>query len=230
MDTTARGVRGVMHIAYLDTSVSDTCPSNLTKYEVDGTTMCGRHNSTLSTQPCNSVYYPSEGVEYSHICGRAVGYAYSGSGSGFYTCGFWWPQGRDNINALYDSGITIVKGPSNDRRHIWTYAAGRQEVPGVDCNCPCAPTDGVDPPSFVGNNYFCESATKYQPPAEGQWFTNYTMWQGNCYEGSNCCPDDGRPWFNVDLDNPTNEDVEVRWCGSKTNDNIATELLEIFVY
>ena len=218
-----------MRIAYLDTSVSDTCPSNLTKYEVNGKTMCGRKN-LVDTYACDSVYYPSEGVEYSNICGRAVGYAHSGSGGAYYTCGFWWPQGRNNINALYVSGITIVKGPSNDRMYIWTYAAGRQEVSGPDCNCPCAPTDGADPPSFVGNNYFYESATKYQPPAEGQWYTNYTMWQGNCYEGSDCCPDDGRPWFNVNLDSSTNEDIEVRWCGSITNDNIATEFLEIFVY
>ena len=51
MDTTACGVRGVMRIAYLDTSVSDTCPSNLTEYEVNGKTMCGRQNLTV---PCDS--------------------------------------------------------------------------------------------------------------------------------------------------------------------------------
>ena len=51
-------------------------------------------------------------------------HAYSGSGSSYYTCGLCWPQGRNNINALYVSGITIVNGPSNDRMHIWTYAVG----------------------------------------------------------------------------------------------------------
>ena len=219
MDTTACGVRGVMRIAYLDTSVSDTCPTNLTKYEVNGKTMCGRHSSTLSTQPCDSVYYPSEGVEYSHICGRAVGYAYATRG---WTCAFAF------YSTKYATGVTITRGPSDSRTHVWTYASGWQYAQSNGCNCPCAP-GGTASPSFVGNNYFCESATKYTP--QNQWYTNYTMWQGNCYEGSNCCPDDGRPWFNVALDSPTNQDIEVRWCGSpRDNDNTGLELLEIFTY
>ena len=181
-----------MRIAYLDTSVSDNCPSSLTKYEVNGKTMCGRHNSTLSTQPCDSVYYPSEGVEYGNICGRAVGYAYSGRN----TCAFDWSSTGTvywhdtSINGLYATGVTITRGPSDNRTHVWTFASGHREDPTSHCNCPCAP-GGTASPSFVGNNYFCESATKYR--GQYQWYTNYTMWQGNCYEGSDCCPDDGRP-------------------------------------
>ena len=224
MDTTACGVRGVMRIAYLDTSVSDTCPSNLTKYEVNGKTMCGRHNSTISTQPCNSVYYPSEGVEYSNICGRAVGYAHSGGDT------IAFAATTESINDIYVSGLEITRGPPNNRTHVWTYASGYQETPSNGGNCPCA--GGAQPPSFVGNNYFCESATKYSPAILGEWYTNHTMWQGNCYEGSNCCPDDGRPWFNVTLDSPTNQDIEVRWCGvirsSNWVDNIGLETLDIY--
>ena len=232
MDTTACGVRGVMRIAYLDTSVSDTCPSNLTKYEVNGTIMCGRHNRTV---PCDSVYYPSRGVEYSNICGRAVGY----SQKGIAVCGFWWSTAIASwdfisINDLYVSGVTITRGPCYDRTHVWTYAAGHSATVDDACNCPCAP-NGTAAPSFVGNNYFCESATKYEPPVgDGhQWYTNYTLWQGNCYEGSNCCPNDGRPWFNVALFSPTNQDIEVRWCGYpglNLYGNVATEILELFVY
>ena len=212
-----------MRIAYLDTSVSDTCPSSLIMYKVNGKTMCGRHSSTISTQPCNSVYYPSGGVEYSNICGRAVGYAHSGG----YTIAFYWSSNNPSINSLYVSGVTITRGPSNSRAHVWTYASGYKYAEFNACNCPCAP-GGTASPSFVGNNYFCESATKYYP--QNRWYTNYTMWQGNCYEGSNCCPDDGRPWFNVDLDSPTYHDIEVRWCGLTSTDNIATESLEIFAY
>ena len=221
-----------MRIAYLDTSVSDTCPSNLTKYEVNGKTMCGRHNRTV---PCDSVYYPSHGVEYSNICGRAVGYSQKGT----VACGFWWSSNtfywhNNSINGLYATGVIITRGPSNDRNHVWTFASGRQEANYDVCNCPCA-SGGDAAPSFVGNNYFCESATKYEPPVgDGhQWYTNYTLWQGNCYEGSYCCPDDGRPWFNVDLDCPTTQDIEVRWCGYpglNLYGNIATEILELFVY
>ena len=134
---------------------------------------------------------------------------------------------------LMVSGVTITRGPSNDRTHVWTYAAGYNEVSRSVGNCPCAP-GGAQPPSFVGNNYFCESATKYTPLGIGEWYTNYTMWQGNCYEGSNCCPDDGRPWFNVALDSPTTQDIEVCWCGIKGGlswtDIIGLRYLQILIY
>ena len=189
--------------------------------------MCGRLSHSLSNSvPCDSVYYPSQGVEYSHICGRAVGYAHSGG----YTCAFYWSRNSHSINNLYVSGVTITRGPPNSRAHVWTYASGYKYAEFNACNCPCAP-GGTASPSFVGNNYFCESATKYR--SQFQWYTNYTMWQGNCYEGSNCCPDDGRPWFNVALGSATTQDIEVRWCGrpqANRIDNIATESLEIFVY
>ena len=130
--------------------------------------------------------------------------------------------------SMYLHGVTITGGPSNSRTHVWTYASGHREDPTSHCNCPCAP-GGTASPSFVGNNYFCESATKYKP--QDQWYTNYTMWQGNCYEGSDCCPNDGRPWFNVDLDSPTAQDIEVRWCGFVyDNNNTGLELLELFTY
>ena len=186
MDTTACGVRGVMRIAYLDTSVSDTCPSNLTKYEVNGTTMCGRKNTN---NPWDAVYYHSQGIEYSNVCGRAVGYTYVNN----HNCAFYWsignwPRTGSTGNDLHVYGISITRGPSNNRTHVCTYAAGYKEDQPNPCNCPCAP-GGTASPSFVGNNYFCESATKYEP--QDQWYTNYTMWQGNCYEGSNCCPNNG---------------------------------------
>ena len=45
--------------------------------------------------------------------------------------------------------------------HIWTFAAGASEATDFyyPANCPCAnpPAYAVPPPSFVGDNYFCES-------------------------------------------------------------------------
>ena len=135
MDTTACGVRGVMRIAYLDTSISDTCPSNLTKYEVNGTTMCGRK---LTYNPWDAVHYPSHGVEYSNICGTAVGYSYVKR----HDCAFYWSRGHwpftgSTANDLYVYGISITRGPSNNRTHVWTYAAGRSDTNNFSnvCNC-----------------------------------------------------------------------------------------------
>ena len=105
MDTTACGVRGVMRITYLDTSVSDTCPSNLTKYEVNDKTMCGRHNNTISTQPCNSVYYPSEGA-YSTVT--------------FVVCSQWWRYICIFMIQQQLNPLMIYLVLPNDRTLVWT--------------------------------------------------------------------------------------------------------------
>ena len=226
----------MMHVAYLDTNVSPTCPTNLTKYEVDGKIFCGRHNDSqpINLIPCDSVSYPTKGIKYSNICGRAVGYTHGPSTGAFRWSTSSYYYSDTSIDGLYVSGVTITRGPANDRTHVWTYASGYGEdgqnsQGGSPCN-----TRGSASPIFVGDNYFCETATVHAP--QNQWYTNYTMWQGNCYEGSNCCPDDGRPWFNVALDSPTNQDIEVRWCGLVNQrfaflpDNIGVEKLEIYVY
>ena len=118
--------------------------------------------------PCDSVRYMSHGIEYSNICGRAVGHTHSGDS----TCGFWWSHQRRHsfdryINGFYASGVTITRGPNNDRTHVWTYASGHKDKPSkwpfsIHCNRPCA--GGARPPNFVGTNYFSESATKYNLP------------------------------------------------------------------
>ena len=90
--------------------------------------------------PCDSVRYMSHGIEYSNICGRAVGHTHSGDS----TCGFWWSHQRRHsfdryINGFYASGVTITRGPNNDRTHVWTYASGHKDKPSkwpfsIHCN------------------------------------------------------------------------------------------------
>ena len=61
-------------------------------------------------------------------------------------------------------GLSVTYG--SPRSHIWTFAAGLSKVYNYTlysrsgyCNCPCALYSGAPAPSYVGDNFFCESWT-----------------------------------------------------------------------
>lgn len=64
--------------------------------------------------------------------------------------------------------------------------------------CPCNP-DNTELPSlvilsYIGNNYFCESAAV----SESDW--NNALWDGNgCVSGNGCCRFNNPLWFNKTL-------------------------------
>ena len=67
---------GWTRLAYLDMSdPSAECPSGFRLYESGGVKACGRPVSSGGS--CASVKFPSNGIRYSEVCGRVVGYAYS---------------------------------------------------------------------------------------------------------------------------------------------------------
>ena len=225
MEADKCGVRGVMRVAHIDMkNTSVNCPSPLTQYQLDtGERVCGSTNPTGVT--CDSVIFPTHHFSYQHVCGKAVGFSYH------HPCAFWY---QNTINHAYVSGLSITYGPQNGRNHIWTYAGGYQESFSNGCNCPCAANPGTSSPPFVGQDFYCESATRYAPPEESkQWFTNNTLWDGeDCYPGSSCCDNALAPWFRRTLQQSTTEDIEVRWCTGQGlhRDRVATELLELYVY
>ena len=230
MEADKCGVRGVMRVAHINMrNTSVNCPAPLTQYELDsGERLCGSTNLLSTT--CDSVVFPTHHFSYQHVCGRAVGYSYH------HPCAFYYYNnvGQNTINHAYVAGLSITYGPQNGRNHIWTYAGGYQESSSNGCNCPCAAYPGTSSPPFVGQDHYCESATRYPPPESNrQWFTNNTLWDGeDCYPGSSCCDNALAPWFRRTLQEKTTEDIEVRWCTGQglQRDRVATELLELYVY
>ena len=228
MEADKCGVRGVMRVAHIDMrNTSVNCPAPLTQYELDsGERLCGSTN--LSSTTCDSVMFPTHHFSYQHVCGMAAGFSY------YHPCAFYYynNSGQNTINHAYVSGLSITYGPQNGRNHIWTYAGGYQESDTHDCNCPCASNPGARSPPFVGQDHYCESATRYVSQTF-QWFTNNTLWDGeDCYPGSSCCDNALAPWFRRTLQEKTTEDIEVRWCTGQglQRDRVATELLELYVY
>ena len=81
-----------------------------------------------------------------------------------------------NANGNYVDGISITSG--SPRKHLWTYAAGVQEnvLSGFDVECPCSTDSRQQPPSAVGNDYFCESGV----PGHyiNTFYSNDRLWDG----------------------------------------------------
>ena len=140
---------GWMRIYDLDTTRGDDCPSIWTKI----TTPIAACIAPNSNAGCYSTNFSTLSVSYSRICGMAVGYQknYCDAFAGFSVNDYL-------INGPYVDGISITY--SSPRKHLWTYAIGlgdRSNTPAF--NCPCAQYLGPLPPSFVHDNYYCESRT-----------------------------------------------------------------------
>ena len=215
---------GWTRLAYLDMSDSTVnCPTAFRLYQSGGVRACGRPVSSGGN--CSSVQYPSNGISYSQICGKVVGYQY-GSPNAVET-----HQGYiNNINSYYVDGVSITCG--SPRQHVWTLMAGLFDSHN---NCPCnTPPGGTQQvQSFVGSNYFCESGN----PDDTWTRTLYTkdpLWDGKgC--GTNetiCCSAPGLPWFHRDYGNVTTTDyIELRVCGDQptTNEDVPVSFYEIYV-
>ena len=93
------------------------------------------------------------------------------------------------------------------RQHIWTFAnaldeASASSVTGCTCTDSSRPNP---PPSFVGNDYLCETGV---PPLGASM-----LWDGQgCGPTSTCCTFNNPPWFYKQLSQSTNADLEVRLC------------------
>ena len=203
-------------VAYLNMSEpTQQCPSAWREYNTRGVRACGRPSTSGGSCPATTY---SIDFQYRRVCGRVIGYQYR-SPDGFHS---------GNINQRYVDGISITYG--SPREHVWTFVAGVTEnSPLTVNNCPCSSTPGRAAPSFVGNNYYCESGN----PANlhpRQLYTSDKLWDGKQCEGSCCTGIDTPLWFKVELSNITTDNIEIRICGNETtsNEDTPVELVEIY--
>ena len=217
-------------IAYFDTTKGDSCPTGLRTVTNNSTgqTACGR----TANGGCTSLQFSPNG-NYNNVCGRVRGYQY-GMPEVFDT-------GTNSIDSHYLHGVSITHGTNVtgtnltriNRTHLWSYVTGISERYRVTSfRCPCArpdPTDRSGVPSFVGEDFYCESGFS------GSNYENRIAWedplwdgQGCFAPGNQCCSHYG--WFHREI--PTTfEDIEVRWCADfiLNNEDVVTDRLEIWV-
>ena len=197
------------------------CPSGWVEESAGGLRTCGRGTVGAS---CRSVYISSDNREYTKICGRAIGYQY-GHTDAFAV------SARGSIDQVYVDGLSITYG--SPRQHVWTYASAVREGPSsyVGSNCPCSSYPGAQPPSFLGNNWYCESGNP-NPITPTDVLSNDPLWDGRDCEGTCCSNGKSPPWFSVDLPRSTIENIEARICASEhsdTNEDVFIAIFEIYI-
>ena len=213
-----------IRIAYLNmTDPSQTCPQAWTEINdtTNGVRVCGRPPS--SHDMCHGTFYFTGGLTFTKVCGRVIGYQI-GHPDAFHHF--------NSINSAYVEGVSITHGFPT-RSHIWTYAADTSETRN-HLACPCDNGSSSSPPSFVGNNYYCESGNQNSNSINYFLYADDPLWDGEgCSTEGTCCSDiDGQfpPWFTVPLNNPTNDSIEVRICADfDTSEDTPIELLEIYI-
>ena len=203
--STCAGVGGGWRrIVNIDISAGDDCPGEWRKATQSGVSFC-RVASDSSLETCSSANFSTNGITYQRVCGRARGYQ-KGRTLGFYL-------GRQNasIDEYYISGLSITYS-NNPRQHIWSFVSGYSERSRSYGNCPCASVAlPTILPSFVANNYYCESAALYAP-YYNIYFFNDTLWDGVGCIGGTCCDDTTQPWFYRQLNQTIQDEIEARIC------------------
>ena len=221
-------------VAYLNMNdSSQQCPSPWREYtdsSTSGVRGCGRPR--IHSTECSGTFYAIS-RQYSRVCGRIIGWEV-GVMNGFR-------NGIDIDSPLgYINGLSVTYG-GPPRNHIWSFVGVNTE------NDPCPCSSLFDPstsygisrsaPSFVGNNYFCESGNPTNQWAGYLWYSADPLWDGQGCGRGECC--NNPPWFSVELPNPTTDDIEMRICsgGTGTGDGSETtivagttiQLIELYV-
>ena len=224
------GEGGWTRVAYVNMSRSGaTCPQGLTQRTLSGLTLCGRMDgdfnvTTAADGGCQSTVFSTLGLSYSQVCGQVRGYQY------FAPWAFYSSMSV-NINNAYVDGASITYGKA-PRKHIWTYANGRNLRTG-SFRCPCNTGSDLNPPHFVGSDYYCETGDNDDTCCDSILYSNDVLWDGQQCPGieAPCCSHPNMPWFKKTLNETTTEDIELRVCGYQrtTSEDTPLEVIELFV-
>ena len=225
MERSCNGVAGGwMRVASIDMTDSiSTCPPGLDTIVEGSHTLCSRNTDT----GCSSTVFPVEGVQYSRVCGKIIGYQQK-SPDAF----FRFIDGQNTTDSNYVDGISLTHG-SNPREHIWTFASALDEIDRVGNVCPCTNTRNNPPPavpSFVGQDYFCDTGSENS--FQYIFYGDDPLWEGaGCGQFNTCCSFNSPPWFLKEISPPKNDDIEMRLCADQTrnDEDITFETLELYV-
>ena len=214
-----------MKVANIDmTDTSQNCPSGL-----DLITSPRRLCDT-TVDGCASSDFNVHGAQYSHICGRIISYQRR------VPPAFFSPL--NDIERAYAYGVSLTHG-QNPRQHIWTFVGAEHEASyNSHFTCPCMNAN-ISPstvPSFIGSDYFCDTAVRdYRSENYNIIHTSNPLWDGEgCGSTSTCCYDPQRkvnpPWFVKTLSSPTSDNIEMRLChAANRHGSTLIETVELYV-
>ena len=203
-------------------NTSHTCPQGLREITKESKRLCKK---TISTAGCSSAAFDVYGTEYTHICGKVIGFQ-DKTPDGFLAYSIDTNLG---INDAYMDGAILTYG-MNPRKHIWTFAAATN-----DKNygwCPCLNT-ALNPmiPPLVGSDYFCDTG-RAVVDYEYIFYPDNPLWDGEgCGPTNSCCSFNTPPWFSKQLSSPTADNIELRICTSEdeSNEDVPIESVELYI-
>ena len=207
-------------VAFLNMSdPNEVCPSPWITSPVRS---CGTNRTT----GCLSVIYPTAGLRYSRVCGRAIAYQYGGTLAFFSLI----IRGILTVEGNYLDGVALTHGSIGSRQHIWSFASAHGENGGsTACACSNNNENWLYSTAFVGNDYFCDSGNRADYGVLNRIYSEDRLWDGRgCGSVSSCCQFNNPPWFCKTLPEPTTDDLEVRICVTGPFDT-PVELIELYV-
>ena len=215
---------GWMRVAHVDMRDEDTmCPGSLELMPVPfRTCRLSSNNYPL----CSADLFSAHLMPYSHVCGMIKAYQFGSPDAFGDTSG--------SINTQYVDGIVLNTNDAQ-KKHIWTFAAAQNENANeLTAVCPCinmsTSEEARNPPSFVGNDYFCDTAATNGKV--DMLYEDDPLWDGaGCGPQNTCCSFNNPPWFYKKLLQPTIADIEMRVCRDETmfEEDILIEIVEIYV-
>ena len=204
------------------------CPSNWRLNTFSDIRGCGRPNGSNS---CDSAFFPSNGRNYSRVCGKIIAYQKGSTGALGAAV-----NNNAGLEDPYVDGISLTHGAQGSRSHIWTLVVALNDSPSAQTIdiCPCINSNSWPHtvPSFIGNNYFCDTASHDTGFVDEMNYPNNPLFDGEgCGTDSTCCQFNTPPWFCTKLPQPTSDDLEVRICGNEPIDNedAIISLIDIYI-
>ena len=213
---------GWTRLAYLNMSdITQNCPPGLEEWEDEGIKLC---RIDEESKGCKSVKFPTNGIAYTHICGRVIGYQ-KGLPEALRN-----QNNRNGINGPYLDGVSITRG--SPREHVWSYIAGQQSDKNRNY-CPCNRGSTIQTQGFIGDHYYCESGSN-STASHSTLYSSDPLWDGkNCLAlEAPCCKSPNLPWFHRDYDDATSTDyLELRVCRNarRKDEDIPLQLYEIYI-
>ena len=187
--------------------------------------LCGMASAQAG---CSSTTFAIHGIEYSCVCGKITAYQY-GSPDSFKNL----HRSETTINDNYVDGISLTYG--NPHAHIWTFAGAPDECSAAaPYSCPCTNIhhsgSAARSPSFVGTDYFCDTATTEH--WQQKLYADDPLWDGaGCGPANTCCSLNNPPWFLKQLPSTTTGNIEMRICHNEAsvNEDVLIETIELLI-
>ena len=216
---------GWMRVANLDmTQAEEECPSEFQNITASGKRLCGRPGPP----GCVSVMFPTNNVPYNRVSGRVIAYQDKTPDAQCPYIGFHTDNQIHTLEEAYIDGVSITHG--SPRQHIWSFIASVDESHTGCHGCPCYTHFTGTRVPFIGDNFFCDSASETW---QGYiFFPDDPLWDGQgCGSNNKCCSFNNPPWFCTELNQHTLDDIELRLCADQltTDEDVPIEIIELYV-